>query len=139
MRRASSGRIILLNGTSSSGKTSLIKALQTLPDVWLEMGIDRFTYAHPGGSTARRRGPSCSDTFARTEGCSGWRQVLDQAKPLSKLAVEHVCDGLDLRVVEMQVAAGQRARDLLQQIEKAPMYRHSLRLALEASVGIPLE
>lgn len=44
-----SGRIILINGTSSSGKTTLTKGLQsTLPDLWLEMGIDRFAYALPG-------------------------------------------------------------------------------------------
>jgi len=44
-----SGRIILINGTSSSGKTTLVRKLQgTLPDLWLEMGIDRFAYALPG-------------------------------------------------------------------------------------------
>lgn len=43
------GRIIVINGTSSSGKTTLVRALQaTLPDLWLEMGIDRFAYALPG-------------------------------------------------------------------------------------------
>ena len=42
------GRIILVNGTSSSGKTALTRALQgRLPDLWLEMGIDRFAYALP--------------------------------------------------------------------------------------------
>ena len=43
------GRIILINGTSSSGKTTLVRALQAAtPDLWLEMGIDRFAYALPG-------------------------------------------------------------------------------------------
>jgi chloramphenicol 3-O phosphotransferase len=43
------GRIILINGTSSSGKTTLVRALQAaMPDLWLEMGIDRFAYALPG-------------------------------------------------------------------------------------------
>jgi chloramphenicol 3-O phosphotransferase len=42
------GRVILLNGTSSSGKTTLVHALQAaLPDPWLEIGIDRFVYALP--------------------------------------------------------------------------------------------
>jgi chloramphenicol 3-O phosphotransferase len=42
------GRIILLNGTSSSGKTTLVRALQAaLPDPWLEIGIDRFVFALP--------------------------------------------------------------------------------------------
>jgi chloramphenicol 3-O-phosphotransferase len=45
----SPGRIILVNGTSSSGKTTLVRGLQrALPDLWLEMGIDRFAYALPG-------------------------------------------------------------------------------------------
>jgi chloramphenicol 3-O phosphotransferase len=48
-RFESSGRIILINGTSSSGKTTLVRALQNaLPELWLEMGIDRFAYALPG-------------------------------------------------------------------------------------------
>ena len=43
------GRIILVNGSSSSGKTTLVRALMAaLPDLWLEMGIDRFAYALPG-------------------------------------------------------------------------------------------
>jgi chloramphenicol 3-O phosphotransferase len=42
------GRIVLLNGTSSSGKTTLIRALQDrLPDPWIEIGIDRFVFALP--------------------------------------------------------------------------------------------
>ena len=49
MTVAAKGRIILINGTSSSGKTTLVRGLQSsLPDLWLEMGIDRFAYALPG-------------------------------------------------------------------------------------------
>ena len=49
MTASRGGRIILINGTSSSGKTTIVKGLQsTLPDLWLEMGIDRFAYALPG-------------------------------------------------------------------------------------------
>ncbi len=45
---APGGRIILVNGTSSSGKTTLIHALQdALPDPWLEIGIDTFVFALP--------------------------------------------------------------------------------------------
>ena len=48
MTEARPGRIILLNGTSSSGKTTLVRALQAiLPDPWLEIGIDRFVFALP--------------------------------------------------------------------------------------------
>ena len=40
--------IIFLNGTSSSGKTSLLKALQSqLQDLYLDMGLDRFIWMMP--------------------------------------------------------------------------------------------
>lgn len=40
--------IIFINGTSSSGKTSLLKALQNrLEDPYLDMGIDRFIWMLP--------------------------------------------------------------------------------------------
>jgi len=42
------GRIIVLNGTSSAGKSSIAKALQAaLPDPWLVIGIDTFVFALP--------------------------------------------------------------------------------------------
>lgn len=40
--------IIFLNGTSSSGKTSILKSLQDqLQDPYLDMGIDRFIFMMP--------------------------------------------------------------------------------------------
>ena len=40
--------IIFINGTSSSGKTSLLKALQEkFPEPYLDMGIDRFIWMLP--------------------------------------------------------------------------------------------
>ena len=45
---AQAGRIIVLNGTSSSGKSTLAKALQaTLPDPWLVVGIDTVVFGLP--------------------------------------------------------------------------------------------
>ena len=42
------GTIILLNGTSSSGKTSLLRALQdALDGPWLDAGIDKFLWMLP--------------------------------------------------------------------------------------------
>ncbi len=42
------GKIILLNGTSSSGKTCLLRALQdSLPEPYLEAGIDKFIWMLP--------------------------------------------------------------------------------------------
>lgn len=43
-----SGTIVILNGTSSSGKTSLVKALQNLLDEpFLDAGLDRFLWMLP--------------------------------------------------------------------------------------------
>jgi chloramphenicol 3-O-phosphotransferase len=43
-----SSTIIFLNGTSSSGKTRILKALQDeLPEPFLDMGIDRFIFMMP--------------------------------------------------------------------------------------------
>ncbi len=42
------GTILILNGTSSSGKTSIVKALQdTLDDPYLDAGIDKFLFMLP--------------------------------------------------------------------------------------------
>lgn len=43
------GRVILFNGTSSSGKTSLARALQVflLPDIWLHIDVDTLRDTHP--------------------------------------------------------------------------------------------
>ncbi len=44
----STGTIIFLNGTSSSGKTSIVRALQTvLEESYLEAGIDKFLWMLP--------------------------------------------------------------------------------------------
>ena len=45
---ALSGKIIFLNGTSSSGKTTLIRGLQeALEEPFLEMGLDKFIWMLP--------------------------------------------------------------------------------------------
>ena len=42
------GTIILLNGTSSSGKTSIVRALQNaFPEPYLEAGLDKFIWMLP--------------------------------------------------------------------------------------------
>jgi chloramphenicol 3-O-phosphotransferase len=42
------GTIILINGTSSSGKTSIVHALQELlAEPYLEAGIDKFIFMLP--------------------------------------------------------------------------------------------
>ncbi|HPH97319.1 MAG TPA: hypothetical protein PKW33_20570 [Anaerolineaceae bacterium] len=49
MMTAAPGKIIILNGTSSSGKTSLLRALQNRmeTEAWLDAGIDRFIWMMP--------------------------------------------------------------------------------------------
>jgi chloramphenicol 3-O phosphotransferase len=45
---SSRGRVIVLNGTSSSGKSTLVRALQgRLDEPWLGVGIDTVVYALP--------------------------------------------------------------------------------------------
>lgn len=42
------GTIVVLNGTSSSGKTSILRELQNImPDPYLEAGIDKFIFMMP--------------------------------------------------------------------------------------------
>ena len=42
------GKIILLNGTSSSGKTSVLRAVQaSFSEPYLDLGIDKFIWAMP--------------------------------------------------------------------------------------------
>jgi len=42
------GKIILLNGTSSSGKSTLLRGLQqVLSQPYLEMGLDKFIWMLP--------------------------------------------------------------------------------------------
>jgi chloramphenicol 3-O-phosphotransferase len=43
------GQMVLLNGTSSSGKTSLARALQSalLPEIWLHIDVDLLRKSHP--------------------------------------------------------------------------------------------
>ena len=44
-----SGKIIIINGASSSGKTSIVKAVQKIMDEpYLDAGLDRFLWMLPG-------------------------------------------------------------------------------------------
>ncbi len=48
-------QVIVLNGGSSSGKSTLAKALQELlPDLWLTFGVDAFIDAIPGRGDSPR-------------------------------------------------------------------------------------
>jgi chloramphenicol 3-O phosphotransferase len=60
------GTIVLLNGTASSGKTSICHALQELmPDVWWNAGVDRFLGMLPKRYFERPRWDEVMDEFDR--------------------------------------------------------------------------
>jgi chloramphenicol 3-O phosphotransferase len=48
------GRVVLLNGTSSAGKTTLARALQRalLPEIWFHIQVDLLRDAHPDRNLA---------------------------------------------------------------------------------------
>jgi chloramphenicol 3-O phosphotransferase len=71
----SPGTILVINGTSSSGKTSLVRALQNLlEEPYLEAGIDRFIWMMPRRYLDR---PLWDDVLGRasTAGEAGHRLV----------------------------------------------------------------
>ena len=54
------GIIIILNGTSSSGKTSVLHALQDLlEEPYLEAGIDKFFSCFPKDTSNAPCGTTC--------------------------------------------------------------------------------
>lgn len=60
------GRVVLLHGTSSSGKTTLARAVQKLSDdPWIRLGIDLFWTAID--ERWMERGPRADDGFAWTD------------------------------------------------------------------------
>ncbi len=57
MLRGQNPNVIVLNGGSSSGKSSIARALQeTLPGIWLTFGVDTFIDALPGKGDSARAG-----------------------------------------------------------------------------------
>lgn len=63
------GTIIILNGTSSSGKTSLLVALQAaLPEPFLDAGLDRFLWMLPKRYLSR---PLWDDVLGRAVQAGG--------------------------------------------------------------------
>jgi chloramphenicol 3-O phosphotransferase len=61
-----SGTVIFINGTSSSGKTSIIHALQEmLEQPYLDMGVDRFIFMLPKRYLAR---PLWDDVLGKAHG-----------------------------------------------------------------------
>jgi chloramphenicol 3-O phosphotransferase len=67
--------IVVLNGTSSAGKTTLARALQDalLPDVWLLLGIDWFIGAMPFGAFGTDQGHTINADGSIDLG-TGWHE-----------------------------------------------------------------
>jgi len=80
------GNIIILNGTSSSGKTSIVKALQDILDEpFLEAGIDKFIFMLPDRYLER---PLWDDVLglANKAGASGHTLVAGMHHAIAALA-----------------------------------------------------
>ena len=93
---ATRGRVIVLNGTSSAGKSTLMRALQArLGGAWLGVGIDTVVYALPG---AYLRPPLWAEVF---------RYVPEQPGSPTPFRIEtgelgqRLVDGLDRTVASL--------------------------------------
>ena len=81
------GNIIILNGTSSSGKTSVLRALQNLLDEpYLEAGIDKFIWMLPKRYLDR---PLWDDVLGRASeaGATGEQLVMSMHRAMRALAL----------------------------------------------------
>lgn len=86
----SQGTIILLNGTSSAGKSTIAKALQEVMDEpYLHSGPDHFQLAHPPGMiTITDRPDTEVDGWLALYGDDGLREV--RVGPLGRRVIEGV-------------------------------------------------
>ena len=94
------GAIILLNGASSSGKTSIVRALQTaLPEAYLDAGLDRFLWMLPRRYFHR---PLWDDVLglATEAGETGHRLVLGMHRAITALSRAGNCVVADHVLVE---------------------------------------
>ena len=120
------GTIILLNGTSSSGKTSLLRALQeTLPEPYLEAGIDKFIWMLPERYLER---PEWDEVLGLADraGALGHRLVEGMHRSIAALSRSGLCVLADHVLVEPDWVRG-CAREL----DGLPAYLIGLRCPLE--------
>ncbi len=83
----SDGTVILINGASSSGKTSILKALQKkLEPPFLDMGLDRFLYMLPERFLER---PLWDDVLGKATYAGGVGHVLISAMQHAIAAAAH--------------------------------------------------
>lgn len=130
--RSVSPDIILLNGGSSSGKSTLVRELQLrLPDPWLAVGVDTFIAALPTRLTGGDGGIVVGDggsigigaEFTRLENCwmrgvaamaaAGARIVVDDgflSGPPSQQRWREALEGLDVLWVGVRCAPEEAER-----------------------------
>ena len=94
------GTVILLNGASSSGKTSLVRALQqAFDEPFLDAGLDRFLWMLP---KRYLEAPLWDDVLglATEAGATGHRLVLGMHRAIAALSRAGVCVAADHVLVE---------------------------------------
>lgn len=111
-------QVIVLNGGSSSGKTSIARALQeSLPGTWLTFGVDTFIDALPGRGDSLKSGISY--------GADGTVVVTEQYKRLERSwysalrSLAH--SGASIILDEVLLSGGEGQRRLQSAFDGAPM------------------
>ncbi|MCC7005940.1 MAG: DNA primase [Ottowia sp.] len=79
------------------------------------------------------------DSFVRKQGINAWLSVVENATPLSIVLVDYVRDGTDLGLPEGQVAAAEKAKEVLTWIKKAGLFKLALQRKFEEVIGFPLD
>ena len=98
------GKIIFINGTSSSGKTSIVHAFQnSIPEMYIECGIDKFIWMMPGRYLER---PLWDDVLglANKAGKTGHQLVRGMHKAIQTLSQAGINVVADHVFVERQWA-----------------------------------
>jgi len=99
-------RIVVLNGGSSAGKTSIARCLQSLlPEPWLAVGVDTFVDAMPARLLGSRSGIEVTSDGRITVGPAARR--LREAWTLGVAAMARAGVGVILDEVFLDGAAGQ--------------------------------
>lgn len=90
MTAVAPGRIVLLNGTSSSGKSSLARELlRVLPRPWFHLGVDTIGALRSPERTAELDGDDLAEVFRRTR--AGFhRAVAGLARAGNDVVADHV-------------------------------------------------
>lgn len=124
------GKILIINGTSSSGKTSIVKALQDiLEEPYMEAGIDKFIWMLPHRYLDR---PLWDDVLglAKQAGEFGHQLVIGMhrtAEVLSKTGINVIIDHVLVEETWWQ--------DCVDRFNKLPAYLIGVRCPLEILEG----